>query len=154
MSICLGWNEKHCNSTFQTKEANTRKWLLLFPTWYIFHIAERKTSDFTDVVWAQDELFMNSCFAGYLITLWTQRLSNLLCSWGVWGVGNYFKLWGGSALSIHICSQRMKIKLISEGSTHVWKQCLIEWLKKWWVTERSDRIGYAQLSREERREAT
>ena len=37
-----------------------------------------------------------------------------------------------------------------KGNTHVWKQCLIEWQKKWQIRERSDRMGYAQLSWEER----
>ena len=131
---------------FKLVKTKTRKWLLLFPTWYIFHIAESKTSDFTDIDWAQDELIMNSCVAGYLITVLTQGISSLLGGGGGMGEGSCFYLWCDSALSTHVCSQTMKIVL--EGSTHVWKQCLIEWLTKWWTRERSDKIGYAQLSRE------
>jgi hypothetical protein len=45
-------------------KANTRKWLLLFPTRYIFHIAESKTSDFTDTDWAQPNLLGGGVLGG------------------------------------------------------------------------------------------
>lgn len=37
-----------------------------------------------------------------------------------------------------------------DGSSHVWKWCLIEWETKSQIRERFNRIGYAQLSLEER----
>ena len=83
------WNEMRSIVIPHSKlvKANTRKWWLLFLTWYVFHIADSKTSDFIDIDWAQDERIMNSCVAGYLITLWTQRLFDLLRGGVVGGTG-------------------------------------------------------------------
>ena len=98
--VCF-WNEIRniVIPHFKLVKTKTRKWLLLFPMWYIFHIAESKTSDFTDIDWAQDELIMNSCVAGYLITVLTQGISSLLGGGGGMGEGRCFYLWCGSALS-------------------------------------------------------
>jgi hypothetical protein len=44
-----------------------------------------------------------------------------------------------------------KVKLVCRKKHQCWKVTLIEWQTKWWIRERFDRIGYAQLSWEERR---
>lgn len=81
----------------------------------------------------------------YLITLWILRL--LYIYWK-----NLF-LVCGSALSTHLLSQTMKIRLVCrKRHTHVWKWRLIEWKTKWWIRERLDRIGYVQLSGGQRKE--